>query len=443
MFDLILTGAEIVNADSRQHFDVCVSSGKITALVPPGTRVEAARKLDCKGLLMIPGLVDAHVHLREPGLVHKEGFESGTRAAAAGGVTTVMVMPTDKPTTITPEQFAEKRDLALGKAYVDFCLQAGVGPDLHHIRLLTDLGAISFEIFMADVPTEFLTRDAEGLLIALRAISDCGRVAGLTPGDHDVVVARTAAAKKRTPPQWKDVIDARPPVSEALGVAKGCIAARDTSASIHIRQVSCRMAVEVLRAFKGQIDLSAEVTPHNLLLDESEMHRQGTVAKVAPPLRPKSDIQSVRQALRECVIDMVATDHAPHLPEEKRINDIWAAPGGFPGLQTFLPSMLRLVELEGASMSDLVRWCCFEPAKRFGLHSRKGCIRIGADADLVLIDPRRRFRVSNEEQHSKAALSPFEGFECQGLPVKVFLRGTEVMSDGKVTDQKRGTFVHP
>jgi dihydroorotase len=443
MHELVLRHATVVQADAERACDLGVTGGRIAEMAPAGTLANGRRTIDAAGLHVLPGLVDAHVHLREPGLEHKEGFLAGTAAAAAGGVTTVMVMPTDKPVTLTPAQFNEKRALAEGKCHVDFALQAALGRDPRHVPELAELGAASFEIFLADVPDSFLVRDAETLLNGLRAVSAVAGIAGVTPGDHDIVVQRSEAIRSRSRGARQDFPGTRPPISEALGIARACIAARETRARIHIRQVSCAIGVETLRALRAGADVTAEVTPHNLTLDESELIRQGPVAKVAPPLRPRSDVAAMVAALRSRTIDIVATDHAPHLPAEKAAgeDDIWKAPGGLAGLQTFLPVMLGLVSEGALTLRDVVRTCASEPARIFGL-TTKGRIAVGADADLVLVDTRRAMTIRNEDQLSKAARTPFAGRSVPGAIVQVFLRGTEIAREGRPVTEPCGRYLH-
>lgn len=441
MFDCLLRGGRIVEADGIAELDLAIADGRVAALLAPGqAEVPARRVVDVSGMLLLPGLVDAHVHLREPGLVHKEGFANGTRAALAGGVTTVMVMPTDDPPTLTAEDFAAKRALAEGRIHVDLALQAAAAPgNIAGLRALRDAGAVSFEVFMSDAAPACLTQDAEALLAVLRGVAEVGGIAGITANDHELLPSRARAAQTRTDLGIMAYPLARPVVAEALGIARACIAAREVGCAIHLRQLSSAEGLRVFRALSAGQDASAESTPHNLLLDETELSRQGPFAKVAPPLRPAGDVAALQAALGAGLIGMVATDHAPHLPEEKTRGrtSIWDAASGLPGLETFLPVMLALVERGVLDMPALVRLAATAPARRFGLHPRKGTLRPGADADVLVLDPRARTRVRATDQITRAAHTPFDGLDVAGALSQVFLRGEEARAD----DPPRGVFL--
>jgi dihydroorotase len=444
MLDLLIRGGSVVSPRDVEQKSLGIVGEHIVAVLHPGETATAHQTIDADGKLVLPGLVDAHVHFREPGLVHKEGFLTGGRAAAAGGVTTVMVMPTDNPMTTTPELFIEKMELAAGACHVDYALQAGLGPDTRHVGALADLGAISFETFLADLMPPMLTDRAHELLACVAAVRDVAGVVGITPGDDSITQPLAALAQAKDPADRLGFARSHPPIAEALGVARACLAVAEIGARAHIRQVSCASSVRVLRALAPQ-GLSSEVTPHNLLLDEAALLRQGPVAKVIPPLRPQSDVLAVQTALRDGTIQIVATDHAPHLPEEKRAGDadIWKAPAGLPGLQTFLLLMLRLVSGEVISYADLVRVCCETPARIFGLYPRKGTLTVGADADIVIVDPTRPFTIRNEDQQSKAQLTPFDGWTAPATLSLALLRGQVIMQDGRPQGHPIGHFVRP
>jgi dihydroorotase len=442
MLDLVIRRGLLVDENGIAERTIGVSGGRVAVVLGSGEAPEAREIIDASGKIVLPGLVDAHVHFREPGLTHKEDFVSGSAAAAAGGVTTVMVMPTDDPLTSTPEAFADKRALGEGRSHVDFALQAGLGRDTRHVRVLADLGAISFELFQTGAPQPLNVDDAAELVACLEAVREVGGITGVTPGSASLLARYSRLAREQHGAARAGHAASWPPEIEAMGVATACFAAGLAGARIHLRQVSTGASVSVLSASASPL-VTAEVTPHNLVLDDAALHRLGPVAKVAPPLRHMLDVEAVRGALARGQIDIVATDHAPHTPEEKAAGeaDIWQAPGGFPGVQTLLPLMLRLVGQGVLDYPRLVAACAATPARIFGLYPRKGSLTVGADADMVLIDPERPMRIDDADQVSKARRSPFHGLEAPATPVLTLLRGRVVMRDGRPVGSASGQFV--
>lgn len=444
MFDTLIRNGRVADEDGVRDCSIAILDGRVAAIVKPGESPPAREIVGAIGHLVLPGLVDSHVHFREPGLTHKEDFATGTLAAAAGGVTTVMVMPTDNPFMLTPDDFLAKRALATGRVHVDFALQAGLGPAREHVAGLAELGVVSFEIFMSDLPVDLLSSNAAELMLGLRAVREVGGIAGVTPGDDSVYRLAGETARRVHGNGPRAFLDSRPPEAEAFGVAQACIAAASTGARVHLRQISTALSLSVLQGLRGDT-VTAEVTPHNLILDEDDFLRLGPVAKVAPPLRARRDRDAMQRALSAGSLDVVATDHAPHHPDEKAAgkDDIWKAPGGFPGLQTFLPLMLRLVEQGVLDYPGLVRTCCANPARLFGLYPRKGALKIGSDADLVIIAPNRPMTIRNADQVSKARQTPFAGLTIGSSPVYTYLRGRLIMRDGQPVRTTIGRFVRP
>ena len=438
-FDLVVTGGEIATVHGLRRAGIAIRAGRVAGWLDHGASTGRARVIDAAGRVVMPGLVDAHVHFREPGLTHKEDFQSGTAAAAAGGVTTALVMPTDDPLTLTAADLVAKRHLAEGRLHVDIGLQAAAtGPD--HVAALAAEGAVSIEVFLGDVPPALLVNDTGRLAAILRAARDVGLVVGVSPADDGVIAAARASCGEGRLAFFKS----RPTLSEAAGTALAVAAAADTGAALHLRQITCRASLAFLRdARRHGLDVTGETTPHYLLLDEQEIERQGPWAKVLPPLRPEADRDALWAALRDGALDMVVTDHAPHTEEEKRagLDDILAAPGGFPGVQTLLPLLLEAVAAGRIAWADLLRLCCEAPARRFGLHPRKGSLEPGADADLVIVDPARNATIRNEDQLSRARATPFAGRAIRGWPVLTMLRGGIVAREGQVTGAPRGQFL--
>jgi dihydroorotase len=444
MLDMLIRGGRVVSESGIEVRSIAITDGRVAALISGSGEPQAREVVDAADCLVLPGIVDSHVHFREPGLTHKEDFASGSRAAAAGGVTTVMVMPTDDPFTTTPETFAEKIAIARGRTHVDFALQAGLGTSRQHVRALADLGAVSFEIFMSDLPPSLLLDDPAELIASLEAVRDVARVAGVTPGNESLYRRAAELARRAFGGSRKSFPASRPPEAEALGTAVACIAASLSGARTHLRQISCAASLAALAAFRSE-NVTVEVTPHNLLLQESDFLRLGPVAKVAPPLRPAADLAAMRLAMKAGSLDVIATDHAPHHPSEKAraAEDIWNGPGGFPGVQTFLPLMLKLVEEEILDYPGLVRACCAAPARLFGLYPRKGALQTGSDADLVIVDPSRGMTIRNHDQLSKARDVPFDGMSVPATPVLATLRGIVIMRDGRPVGPSIGRFVAP
>jgi dihydroorotase len=440
MFEALIRGATVVNAEGSSPADVGIAAGRIAALMPPGETVEAGKTIDASGCFLLPGLVDAHAHLRDPGLTHKEDFSSGTHAAALGGVTTVLDMPTDEPWTATSGQLADKIAIAEGRLHVDVGLQAVVSRDLSLIPRLLDLKPVSFELFTADVPDAFLFATLDTVTEALKAFDGADTLIGISPGDQSIL---SGSAARHRSGSIAAFLDSRPPLAEANGVARALVAAASAEARIHVRQINSELGVETWNRLRGMADASVETTPQNLFFTAADYETQGAKLKASPPLRSPHDVDALRAALGAGLIDIVATDHAPHAPAEKAASYAAFAdiPGGMPGLQTLLSTMLKLVDEGLIALPDLVRMCASNPAERFGLGRRKGKIAPGYDADLLILDPRQSSSISNAEQVSRAAYTPFDGWRIKARLMSVFLRGREIVREGKLIASTSGTIV--
>lgn len=443
MYDTIIRGADLVSSDGVEPKTIAIQDGCVAVLATPGEPLEARTEIDVTGKIILPGLVDAHVHLREPGFTHKEDFGSGTRAAAAGGVTTLMDMPTDDPWTATAAEFEQKLNLMDGRIHVDVALQAAVGPRHNHIEALAELGAISFEIFLAGGLADFQVNDDRDFRALLQAIRGVGGIAGITAGDPEMIarLAQQIKASGRCDVAAFNAV--RPPEVEVPGVERACAMAAETGTRIHFRQISCAASLEILKRFAHVEGISSEVTPHNLLLTDQDAARLGPFGAVIPPLRSEADCVALRNALKAGAIDIVATDHAPHLRVEKErgSDDIWQVAPGLPGVQTFGSVMLELAHRGALTLEDLVRVCAEQPARRFGLYPRKGALAIGSDADLVIVDQKATTEITDEDQLSKAGWTPFAGMQMSGAIERVMLRGQTICLDGKVTDAPVGAFL--
>jgi len=275
---------------------------------------------------------------------------------------------------------------------------------------------------------------------ALRHFGHADTLIGISPGDQSMLTGANERNKTGTIAAF---LDSRPPLAEAGGVARAVLAAAATGARIHVRQINSEPGVEAWSRLRDRADASVETTPQNLFLTADDYETQGARLKGSPPLRSRQDVEALRAALKGGLIDIVATDHAPHAPAEKAA--AYAAfadiPGGMPGLQTLLQVMLKLVDEGLITHVDVVRMCARNPAERFGLGRRKGRIATGYDADLLIVDPSLSSSISDAEQISRAAYTPFDGWSVKARLTNVFLRGRQIVRDQVLTGPGQGKAV--
>jgi dihydroorotase len=418
--------------------EVClgIEDGKIVSIKKLPT--DASLTIDVNGKLVLPGLIDAHVHFRDPGLTKKEDFLSGSAAAAAGGFTTVIDMPNTIPPTSTPRDIMEKRSIALTKSLVDFGLHVGVA-DPSHIKELTKYQPASFKIFMDLVDHDFLieafSKINEVQDNLLNGIPSHPLIS-LHAEDPDVVKHCTNKMKKEgSDPEL--YAQARPPQAEIEAIQKAILLSKKFNQKIHFCHVSTQKSLKIInQAKKDGLTVTSEITPHHLFLNSSYLRKYGNLAKTNPPLRDEKN-RLIMDNLPQ--IDIIGTDHAPHTLQEKK-KDVWNAPPGIPGLETTLPLMLTQLNREKISVEDIKRLLCENPAKIFNIPN-KGFIREGMDADLVVVDLKKEYVIDPANFQSKANYSPFEGFHVQGVPVMTLVRGQKVMEEGHIL-KNQGKFIY-
>ncbi|MBX4893288.1 dihydroorotase [Rhizobium bangladeshense] len=440
MFDTLITGGTVVNADGQKRAGVGIRHGKIVALLAPGETAMARSFVNATGMQLLPGLVDAHAHLREPGLTQKEDFESGTHAAALGGVTTILDMPTDDPWTATAGQLSQKMASAAGRVSVDVGFQAVLCKDDRPLDELLALAPVSLELFTADVPDLYRFDGIGAVAEMLRRVPKAGPVIGVSPGDQSLLEASAG----RGGSDISAFLASRPPLAEAVGIARAVLAAAETGARVHVRQINSKAGLDVWRRLRDLADVTVETTPQNLFFTADDYAGpDGANLKGSPPFRSHEDVAALRLAVSEGVISIMATDHAPHSKAEKSaaypaFADI---PGGMPGLQTLLPVMLDLVAEKLIDLPALVRMCSHNPARRFGLGRSKGAIAVGCDADILVIDFGHDTAIANADQVCRAGYTPFDGRHTAGYLTDVFLRGECVVSQGVLLLPGRGQIV--
>lgn len=427
MIDLCLTNCRLVPENKERS--IGINEGKIVSItkIPP----ESEKVIDIKGKPVLPGLIDSHVHFRDPGLIYKEDFRSGSEAAVAGGFTTVMDMPNTKPPTNTSKAFLEKLDIARKKSIVDFGLHAGVD-NLEEIKKIAELKPASFKIFMDLVDNSFLMEVFEEISKLPQKY-----VISIHAEDENLTNYFTEMEKNEMYENPNIYAKARPPVSEIVAVSTAIALSRFYGQKIHICHVSTKKSLEILNMAKNDGNkVTSEITPHHLLLNDSYFDEWGNFVKTNPPLRDndnKLDISYLKE------IDVIGTDHAPHALKEKEKN-VWEAPPGIPNLETTLPLLLTKVNENKMSFKDIKRLLCENPAKIFNLKN-KGKIAEGMDADFVVVDMKKEYVINPDDFKTKAKYSPFEGFKVRGMPIMTIIRGKVVMENEEVFENK-GKFVY-
>ena len=448
--DLAIRGA-IVISDGAYARDILIREGRISALVEAGA-ASARREIDARGLLALPGVIDAHVHFNEPGRTDWEGWSSGSRAAAAGGTTTVLDMPLNSiPPVLDGASFDTKKAAAENGSIVDFGLWGGlVDADPRSLRELSDRGAVGVKAFLCDSGVaEFPALHEQDLVPALRAAAEAGLIVALHCEDDALVreaTARVRGGQKHGPAAWAL---SRPPLVEIRAVAAACAAAREAGARIHIVHVS---AVEALGAIGAARDMGTDVTvetcPHYLTFDENDLTRQGAALKCAPPIRDARNRDGLWRALLQGKVDFVASDHSPCPADLKASADMFAAWGGVAGAQSLLPAVFAGAAARADDAFDVRKIAGFvvwrlaaRPAKRFGLWPRKGTIAQGSDADIVLFDPDREWTLDDAGSQTRG-LDPYVGRSFRGKVVRTLVGGRTVYNEREtVTNPARGRFI--
>jgi allantoinase len=439
--DLLIAGGRLVSEHEVIVADLAVVDGRVAAVLDPGAvEVRAERRIDARGKLVLPGLVDGHVHFNEPGRTHWEGYATGSAAAAAGGITTFLDMPLNNdPPTLDGASLTLKVDAVADRSVVDFGLWGGIVPgNLDRLGELQDGGVVAAKAFMCHSGLDgYPGVDDAALYVALRRGAALGLIVGLHAESDGLTTALGEEAKeagRRDPSAWAN---ARPPFTEVEPVRRALLLAGETGASIHFVHVSTPGAIrEVSAARAAGVHATLETCPHYLALDEGDLARLGPYGKCAPPLRPRAVVEELWTELLAGRVDLVASDHSPCPPEEKDRgrDDIWLAWGGLHGVQTLLPALLTEgVQARGMPLPLLVRLTSAAPARRYGLYPRKGALLVGSDADVAIVNPDVEWILATSMLKTRWAISPFLGRRFRGRVETTIVRGSVVYQDGEIT----------
>lgn len=432
-FDVVLAGGTVVNHDGTGLRDIGVTAGRIVA-IGDLSRTSANRRVDCRGLHVLPGVIDTQVHFREPGLDHKEDLETGSRAAVMGGVTAVFEMPNTNPQTTTPEALADKVRRGRHRMHCDFAFWVGgTQENAHEVAELERLpAAAGIKVFMGSSTGSLLVEDDAGVA---EILSRTRRRAAFHSEDEGLLRERRhlrVEGDPRSHPVWRS-----PEV--ALACTERLVRiARATRARIHVLHIS---TAEEMRYLADHKDVaSVEVTPHHLTLAAPDAYeRLGTFAQMNPPVRDGSHRAAIWRGLAEGVADILGSDHAPHTREEKA-GTYPNTPSGMTGVQTLVPIMLDHVNAGRLTLERFVDLTSAGPKRLFGI-AAKGRIAAGYDADFTIVDLQRRETITDASIASKCGWTPYDGVTVTGWPIGTIVRGVVVMWDGELTTASQGEAV--
>jgi allantoinase len=424
--DLVVHAPRAALPDGTAAATIVVRDGRIEAVLPPtevaGTRIE---RLPSE-VVLLPGLVDTHVHVNEPGRTHWEGFATATRAAAAGGVTTLLDMPLNSlPPTLDPAALVVKQDAAAGQVFVDVGFWGGAVPanidDATALRGLAAAGVFGFKCFLADsgVP-EFPPLSREGLLRAAELVAAVDGLLIVHAED-----AETLAAAPAPGPGYPEFLASRPAAAEVTAIEAVLDASRRTGARVHILHLSAATALPVLAAARAEgVPVTVETCPHYLTLDAADVPPGATEFKCCPPVRDAANAEGLWRGLRDGVIDAIVSDHSPS-PLELKSGGFGTAWGGISSLQLGLPVIWTAARARGIALSEVVRWMAAGPARIGGLADR-GALVAGASADLVVFAPEEEFTVVSAQLEHRHPITPYAGRRLHGVVRQVWLRGEPI-----------------
>lgn len=448
-FDIAVNGNLVLPSDVVQDGWLAVRDGKIAGVFGPGQRPAAGRVIDARGKFVLPGAIDAHVHAFSNS-THVEGFGGLTRAAAAGGVTTVIDMPYDSPEPVTTaELFRKKAEKIQRDAVVDVALYGTVAKHggWEQVEPLAAAGACAFKMSTYETDPRRFPEIPDGELIqAFREIRGTGRVAAFHAENGAIIdpLIQRLRPEGRVNPEAHCA--SRPPEAESTAVAKLLELARAHPVRLHIAHLTVPFAFDLIQWYRARgVDVTAETCIQYLVLVQSDLSRLKAFAKCNPPLRTEAVREQLWEKLLAGQIDFVTSDHAPWPLEAKQHENIFDNASGFPGVQTLLPLLFSEgVVRRGMDVRLLARLLAANPARRFGLYPRKGALLPGADADFTVVDPGARWTFSAAEAFSVAKWSPYDGMELQGRVDLTVVRGEPVFENGAIVREAgHGRFVAP
>ena len=430
--DLVLSNTKAYIDNEIVDCSLAINEGKILKIGKETSIPKAETKINLKNLLVLPGLIDVHVHLRDEGKAYKECFYSGTAAAAAGGVTTVLDMPNNEPVTMNAETLRNRMKIAEKKVLVNVGFYSEFPRKTKETEEIVREGAVAFKLFMAEQVGRLNIDNDYALLEAFKVVSRLKVPVAVHAEDKATLERAKEELKRSNRNDVEAFLKVHSENVEVKAVKRLLNIAKQTSTHIHFCHISTENGLKAIIDGKNLgLLVTCETTPHHLFLSADDLRRMGTLALTMPPVREKHHIVALWDGIKNGWIDILASDHAPHTLEEKKAKLVWDVKVGIPSLETTLPLLLTEVKRGRLSIADVVRLTSEKPAEIFKLKGR-GCLKEGNNADLVVVDLDKKYRIDASKFHSKAKYSPFDGWMVEGKPVKTFVNGKLIMDEEEI-----------
>ena len=428
-FNLIIKNGSCYINGKLEQTDIAINNGKIEKIGK--LSLNSSKVFDATDKIVLPGIIDTQVHFREPGSTDREDLESGSRAAVLGGVTSVFEMPNTNPPTSNLIEFNKKLDLAKNRMHCNYAFYFGATPEnVDQLAKLKGLeGCCGVKLFAGSSTGKLLVDKEKDIE---KVISNSDRIVSIHSEDEEILNLRKKFIKEgdvHSHPEWRNAECAMSSTRRVVKIAERY------NKQIHVLHVTTKEEVDFLAMHKKNVTF--EITPQHLTLYAPDCYdKLGSFAQMNPPIRKKEHYDRLWVAVKNSVVDVLGSDHAPHSKEDKN-KKYPASPSGMPGVQTILPIMLDHINNEKLSLDQLVKLMCENPCKIFGI-KRKGYLKEGYDADLTIIDMNKNVIIKNEMIASKCGWTPFDNYKVKGFPVATIINGAIVMKDGKVVAESLG-----
>jgi allantoinase len=440
--DLLIKNGIVVHSQHCYKANVYVRNEKVVAVTDPAINADngdgAARVINAEGLYVLPGIVDPHVHMMDPGYPEREDFISGTRAAAYGGVTTVIEHHRTNPPVYSAQELEDKIAYLHERAVVDYCLMGGGTPDnIAQIEGMWQKGAVSFKMFTCSLHQQ-VAMDTCSLREMFRELKRIGAMALIHCEDESLTTLGEAVLKKKNRNDYLSHYEWRSTLAEEIAVETVIKLVKDTGAKVVIAHVSLPGLLDKIKeAQDAGYPIYAESCPHYFHLTTEDLQAKGPWVKFAPAVRTPDVVAAMWSKLNHGFVSYLGSDHCPFPKEIKKPGEgnIWNAPNGIPGVETGLRVMLTAVNNGKTTLPKVVQLMCENPAKIYGIFPQKGIIAVGSDADLVLVDMQKEDVLTNEKIVSRCGWTPYNGWKVKGAPRYVFLRGQALLEDGKLVGE--------